>query len=104
MSEDRKLINELEEGMAYLSDKRKLDEFFSKHEIKWPKAGDKVTFRGVNHFWYWSIIKAAKELLEMDKEYTVKKCEPFSSWVAVELEEFPGERFSLGFFNYEKAD
>lgn len=66
--------------------------------LQLPKAGSKVMFTGVNSFWYWSVIKAAKKLLEIGKEYTVKKCEPFSSWVAVELEEFPGERFSLSWF------
>lgn len=104
MSEDRNLFNELKEGVAHLSEAKKADEFFSKHEIKWPKPGDKIIFKGVNHFWYWSVIKAAKVLLEIGKEYTVKKCEPFSSWVAVELEEFPGEKFSLGFFDYEKTN
>ena len=68
---------------------------------QWPKVGDKITFNGVKTFWYWSIIKAAQELLEVGKEYTVSKCEPFSSWVAVELEEFPETRFTLSFFEYK---
>lgn len=71
---------------------------------QWPKAGDKITFTGVKHFWYWTVIKAAQELLEVGKVYTVSKCEPFSSWVAIELEEFPETRFTLSFFDYENKE
>ena len=71
---------------------------------QWPKVGSKVTFNGVKTFWYWSVIKAAQELLEVGKEYTVSKCEPFSSWVAIELEEFPEKRFTLSFFDYENTN
>lgn len=85
-NKDRNLFNELKEGTDHLS--------------KLPKSGDKIVFKGVKPFWYWSMIKAAKALLEIDKEYTVKKCEPLSSWTAVELEEFPGERFSLSWFEF----
>lgn len=84
-----------------MTDQEKIDEFLFNKTPKWPKAGDKITFKGVGHFWYWSIIKAAQELLEVGKEYTVSKCEPFSSWVAVELEEFPEKRFTLSFFEYK---
>lgn len=83
-----------------MTDQEKTDEFFSNKQIKWPKQGDKITFKGVQHFWFLNIIKAAQELLEVGKVYTVKKCEPFSSWVAVELEEVPEQRFTLSFFDY----
>ena len=83
-----------------MTDKEKTDEFFSNKQIKWPKQGDKITFKGAQHFWFLNIIKAAQELLEVGKVYTVKKCAPFSSWVAVELEEVPEQRFTLGFFDY----
>jgi hypothetical protein len=67
---------------------------------EWPKAGSKVTFKGVHLFWFVNIIKDADELLEVGKEYTVSKIELASSWCAVILEEFPDKKFALSFFNY----
>lgn len=86
------------------SEQDKMDEFLSGKQIKWPAQGDKVTFRGVKKFWYWSVVKAAQQLLEVGKVYTVEKCEPFSSWVSVELKEFPEQRFTLSFFDMNNED
>ena len=69
---------------------------------QWPKAGSKATFKGSSKFWFTNIVKDANELLELGKEYTIKKLELASSWRAVILEEFPEHKFSLGFFDYDK--
>jgi len=74
-----------------------------KHKMKqWPKIGSKVTFRGTTMFWFVNIVKDANDLLEIGKEYTIKKLELASSWCGVILEEFPDHKFSLSFFDYEK--
>jgi len=69
---------------------------------EWPKEGSKVRFKGVHQFWFVNIVKDANELLDLGKEYTIKKLELASSWCAVILEEFPEHKFSLGFFEYDK--
>ena len=69
---------------------------------QWPKLGSKATFKGSSKFWFTNIVKDADELLEVGKEYTIKKLELASSWCAVILEEFPEHKFSLGFFDYDK--
>jgi hypothetical protein len=69
---------------------------------QYPKIGSKVTFTGTHTFWFTNIIKDADELLEVGKQYTVSKVEPYSSWCSVVLEEFPDKKFTLGFFEYEK--
>jgi hypothetical protein len=69
---------------------------------QWPKIGSKVTFRGTTMFWFVNIVKDANDLLEIGKEYTIKKLELASSWCGVILEEFPDHKFSLSFFDYEK--
>ena len=67
----------------------------------WPKAGSKVTFKGVHLFWFVSIIENANKLLEIGKVYTIKKLELASSWCGVILEEYPEHKFALSFFIYE---
>ena len=69
---------------------------------QWPKIGSKVTFTGVQMFWFTNIVKNANELLELNKEYTISKLELASSWCAVILEEFPDKKFALSFFKYDK--
>lgn len=69
---------------------------------QWPKVGSKATYIGVHMFWFTNIVKNANELLEINKEYTISKLELASSWCGVFLEEFPGKKFALSFFTYEK--
>jgi hypothetical protein len=67
---------------------------------QWPKVGSKVRFKHATMHWYKSVIQNAQELLEPEKEYTLSRVSPHSSWCAVELEEFPSKTFSLSFFEY----
>lgn len=67
----------------------------------WPKIGDKVTYKGINTFWFTDIISNARENLEIGKEYTIKTISPFSSWCSVTLKETGDIAYSLNFFNYE---
>ena len=63
-------------------------------EGKWPKVGEKVRFIGADGIYYphyTNVIKNAKDNLVVDQEYTVRKCEVYSSWCAVWLEELLGE-------------
>lgn len=71
-------------------------------ENQWPKVGSKITFKGTHTFWFTNIVKDAKELLEIGKEYTISKLELASSWCSVTLEEIPDKMFALSFFNYPK--
>ena len=50
-------------------------------------------------FWFTNIVRAAQELLQEGKIYTVKAVHPASSWCAVELEEVAGKEFSLSWFD-----
>ena len=53
---------------------------------QYPKIGSKIAFTGTHTFWFTNIIKDADELLEVGKQYTVSKVEPYSSWSSVVLE------------------
>lgn len=68
---------------------------------QWPSVGDKITFRGTHVFWFKNIVEDANTLLELGKEYTIKRLELASSWCGVILDEFPDTTFALSFFNYE---
>lgn len=69
---------------------------------QWPKIGSKVIFKGTTKFWFTNIVEDANKLLEVGKEYTIKKLELASSWCGVVLEEFPDNRFALNWFDHEK--
>jgi len=69
---------------------------------EFPKAGDKLTFKGVPEFYYPMFLNMKKdaEVLEIGKEYVAKQVSVNSSWVSISLEEFPELMFNLTFFNY----
>lgn len=69
---------------------------------QWPELGSKVTYKGTHMFFFVNIVQDANELLEVSKEYTIKKLELASSWCGVVLEEFPEHKFSLSFFEFNK--
>ena len=69
---------------------------------QWPKIGSKVTFKGTTKFWFTNIEEDAKNLLEINKEYTISKLKLASSWCGVVLEEFPDHKFALSWFEYEQ--
>lgn len=57
---------------------------------RWPEKGDLVKFKSADGFFYphfTNVISNAKEKLEPGKCYTVQKCEVYSSWCAVWLDE-----------------
>ena len=56
----------------------------------WPKTGDKVKFLSAEGMFYphfTNIIDFTKKNLIVGREYTVKKCEVYSSWCGIWLEE-----------------
>ena len=58
----------------------------------WPKPGDKLKFKGIPAFVYPhfnNIIERVKNHFKVGEIYTVSKCEVYSSWCAVWLEEYP---------------
>lgn len=70
-------------------------------ESNWPKTGDKLIFNGVPSVFYphfTNVGKYASENLKVDEEYTVTKCEVYSSWCAVWLEGHGDNFFNLSFF------
>jgi hypothetical protein len=69
---------------------------------QWPKIGSKVKFIGTHFFWFKNMVDDAKELLEIDKEYTISDLRLCSSWCTTSLEEFPDNKFPLSFFAYDK--
>lgn len=75
-------------------------------ELTWPKEGDKLKFKTAEGFHYpcfTNIISFAKENLICGQEYTVRKCEVYSSWCAVWLEEIEGDNcFHLSMFEWGK--
>jgi hypothetical protein len=56
---------------------------------QFPKAGDKLTFKGVPEFYYPMFVNMKKdaEVLEIGKQYTAKEVTVNSSWVTIYLEE-----------------
>jgi hypothetical protein len=82
--------------------------------MNWPKPGDKIKTKKVFPSYFYPhfncMVKDGYENLKPETEYTVRKCEVYSSWCAVWLEEFldnevRDERyFNLTFFtwNYGK--
>lgn len=65
-------------------------------EWEWPQVGDKVKFvsaEGVFYPHFTNVIDFAKKNLSCGREYTVRQCEAYSSWVAVWLEEIDGDHF-----------
>ena len=70
---------------------------------QWPKTGSKVIFNGAGKFHFFpKLIEDANNLLEVGKEYTIKKIKLASSWCGVVLEEFPDHKFSLNWFAHDK--
>lgn len=69
---------------------------------EWPLVGEKLKFKSADGSFYphyTNIIEDAKRLLVKGDVYTVRKCEVYSSWCAVWLEEIPGEfKFHLPMF------
>jgi len=68
----------------------------------WPKIGSKVKFKGTHMFWFKNMVDDAKELLKVDKDYTISDLRLCSSWCTTRLEEFPDNKFPLSFFEYDK--
>jgi hypothetical protein len=79
-----------------------------KDDDRWPKVGDKVKFltaegRFYPHFT--NVIANAKDKLHIGGIYIVKKCEVYSSWCAVWLDELGENKFChLDMFEYPVKD
>ena len=70
-----------------------------KRTQRWPMKGEKLkAARVIKHHWFIDVIENSKKL-EIGKYYTVKKCEPASSWCPVEIEEIEGT-FCLSAFEW----
>lgn len=71
----------------------------------WPKSGDKVKFLSAEGFFYphfTNIIDFAQKNLTCGREYTVKKCEVYSSWCGIWLEEVEFDHpFHLTMFDWK---
>jgi len=65
-------------------------EILARNDSKWPTKGDKVKFLTAEGRFYpgfTNIIENAKNKLHMGQIYTVRRCEVYSSWCCVWLEE-----------------
>jgi len=68
---------------------------------KWPQIGAKIKYKGIHTFWFNDIIENARQNLEIDKSYTIRTINVFSSWCSITLEETGNIVYSLNFFDYE---
>jgi len=72
--------------------------------FKWPEKGDTVKFRTADGFHYpcfTNVIANAKEKLKAGECYIVQKCEVYSSWCAVWLDELGEDKMChLSMFEY----
>lgn len=72
----------------------------------WPSKGDKLTFLTADGWFYphfTEVIDFAKKNLSCGREYTVKRCEVYSSWCGVWLEEVEYEHpFHLPMFDWQE--
>jgi len=68
---------------------------------EFPKAGDKLIFKGVPEFYYpnFTNMREDARVLQLGVEYTISRCLVNSSWVTIYLEEYPETMFNLGFFD-----
>jgi hypothetical protein len=77
-------------------------------DSRWPNAGDKVKFltaEGRFYPHYTNVIANAKANLITGKIYTVRKCEAYSSWCAVWLDEMgEDDFFHLSMFEFPLTD
>jgi hypothetical protein len=82
--------------------------------MKWPKPQDKIKAKDVPpdmiYPGYTDVMADAKDTIRPGEEYTVRKCEVYSSWCAVWLEEIldnekrPDRFFNLSFFDWNYND
>lgn len=74
----------------------------------WPQTGDKVKFltaEGMLYPFFTNIIDFAKKNLISGREYTVKKCEVYSSWCGIWLEEVEFEHpFHKSMFEWTPSE
>lgn len=77
-----------------------------KYDCDFPKAGDKLIFKGVPEFYYPMFIKMREDasVLQLGVEYTAKEVRVNSSWVTIYLEEFPETMFNLSFFDQARLE
>ena len=73
----------------------------SRRKQRWPAKGEKIIAakNEIKHHWFTNVIANAKKL-EVGQSYTVKKCDPASSWCPVEIEEIEGT-FCLSCFDWK---
>ncbi len=95
-SRDRELFEiELEQTMLKV-----VIQQMAKRIQRWPAVGEKIRARkSIGIHWFRNVIENSKKL-EIGKEYTVKKCNPASSWCPVEIEEIEGT-FCLSCFDWK---
>ncbi len=74
-------------------------EEMGKRTQRWPAKGEKLkAVREIKHHWFNDVIENSKRL-KIGEYYTVKTCEPLSSWCPVEIEEIEGT-FCLSAFEW----
>ena len=67
---------------------------------RWPMKGEKIkASRVIEHHWFSDVIENSKKL-SIGNYYTVKSCDPASSWCPVEIEEIDGT-FCLSSFEWK---
>lgn len=73
----------------------------ARRKQRWPAKGEKIIAakNEIKHHWFTNVIANAKKL-EVGQSYTVKKCDPASSWCPVEIEEIEGT-FCLSCFDWK---
>jgi hypothetical protein len=53
----------------------------------WPKPGDKLKFLGAGRYHFFTSVIEEGKKLKIGDVFTVKKCEPASSWCPIYFEE-----------------
>lgn len=73
----------------------------ARRKQRWPAKGEKIIAvkNEIKHHWFTNVITNAKKL-QIGQSYTVKKCDPASSWCPVEIEEIEGT-FCLTCFEWK---
>lgn len=72
----------------------------ARRKQRWPKVGEKIkAIRSIDVHWFRNVIENSKKL-KIGETYTVKKCDPASSWCPVEIEEIEGT-FCLSCFDWK---
>lgn len=69
-----------------------------REKSRWPAPGTKLKYNGERIHWFDDMRQSVRDNLVIGEIYTLKTCQPASSWCPVTLEETGDLKFELSWF------